>query len=829
MDKHEALRQYFGFPMFRPGQEEALDLVLAGRNALVVMPTGSGKSLIYQLAALLLPGTALVISPLVALMKDQIDGLARRRVAATFINSSLDPAEQSRRLRGLAEGEYKIVLIAPERLRNLGFRQAIQQVAISLLVVDEAHCLSQWGHDFRPDYLHLAEARRELKPPVTLALTATATPRVQDDIINLLGLSEAAKLVTGFNRPNLTFEVFSARDPRTKLNLIRDFLAQLEGAGIIYTGTRKDAEEVALFIRESCDRDVRHYHAGLDAETRTAVQDAFMAGDLPLVVATNAFGMGIDRPDVRLVLHYSLPSTLEAYYQEAGRAGRDGLPARAVMLYSGKDTALHEFFIENDSPAAPDLRAVHDFFARQPGVVDFTLEELETVTGLSQIKARVALQQLQAASALRRAPDDAFGRLRAEALALPEGALQTIGWQANQRREHKRDQLARMVDYAETSACRRRTLLDHFGDSGPAEAPLCCDNCLAAAEGVEEVATRPAETQSERAALIVLDSLAHLEWGIGSGKLAQLLKGSTAKEMAIYRRARNFGKFDALRLSEIESLIGQLLDANYIKQVGGGRPTLTLTNKGQSALMARAAIRVDLRPVRPAAAQRAQARAAAGATVVLSGQMLAGGRSPEQIAAERGLTPSTVYSHLAQLISEGQVDVAAVVPADLRAQIRAAIEAVGSAEFLAPIKSRLPDEIEYDVIRCVANAWKREHATPETGQDLASQVHAWGDNGAAEHIPDLVAALSHADGNVRRLAASALGKLQAPAAVAPLCALLEHEPGPQVRQYAIKALRIIGDPRARATLERIAADSAEIEYNREGARAALGALPQSDR
>jgi len=322
----------------------------------------------------------------------------------------------------------------------------------------------------------------------------------------------------------------------------------------------------------------------------------------------------------------------------------------------------------------------------------------------------------------------------------------------------------------------------------------------------------------------VLDSVAHLEWGIGSGKLAQLLKGSSAKDMAMYRSARNFGKFGALRLTEIESLIGQLLDANYIKQVGGGRPTLALTSKCQSALLARAAIRVDLRPVRPAAAQRAQARAAAGATVVLSGQMLASGRSPEQIAAERGLTTGTIYSHLAQLITEGQVEVAAVLPDALRAQINAAIEAVGSAEFLAPIKARLPEEIEYDVIRCVANAWKLTHSTPATGQDLGSQVHAWGDSGALEHVPDLIAALGNADGNVRRLAASALGKLRASEAVAPLCALLEHEPGPQVRQYAIKALRVIGDAGARAALERIAADPDEIEYNRDGARLALGAL-----
>lgn len=708
MDKHAALREYFNFPMFRPGQEAALDLVLAGRDALVVMPTGSGKSLIYQLAALLLPGTALVISPLVALMKDQIDGLARRHIPATFINSSLEAAEQSRRLRALAEGQYRIVLIAPERLRNLAFRQAIKHVPLSLLVVDEAHCLSQWGHDFRPDYLHLAEARHEFNPPATLALTATATPRVQDDIIRLLGLPDPARLVTGFNRPNLTFEVFSARDTRTKLNLLRDLLTQIEGAGIIYTGTRRDAEEVAAFARETGGLDVRHYHAGLDAATRTAVQDAFMAGDLPLVVATNAFGMGIDRPDVRLVLHYNLPSTLEAYYQEAGRAGRDGLPARAVMLYSPADSSLHEFFIESDSPTAPELRAVHSFLTRQPAAAGFTLEELESATGLAQIKARVALQQLQAAGALRRAPDTAFGRLRAEALPLSDAALRTIAQQVADRREHKRDQLARMIDFAETSACRRRTLLDHFGDGGPAEAPICCDNCLAAAEPVEEVAARPAETQAERAALIVLDTLAHLEWGIGSGKLAQLLKGSTSKDMAFYRGARNFGKFAALRLSEIEHVIGQLLDAGYLKQVGGGRPTLTLTPKGQNALQARAAIRVNLRPVRPAAAQRAQAKAAAGGTVRLSGQMLARGLSPEQIAAERGLTLATIYSHLAQLIADGVVKVNAVVPEALQAQIRAAIGQVGSGAFLAPIKAVLPPEIDYGVIRCVVEAWRLE-------------------------------------------------------------------------------------------------------------------------
>ena len=363
VDLHAALHRHFNFPAFRPGQEAALQSVLNGRHTLVVMPTGSGKSLIYQLAALQLPGVTLVISPLIALMKDQVDSLTRRGIAATFINSTLATSEQTHRLRALSEGRFKIVLVAPERLRSRAFREALSRTPISLLTVDEAHCLSQWGHDFRPDYLHIAEARSQFKAPVTLALTATATPRVQDDIIRLLGLEQAERIITGFNRPNLTLEVFSTPDVKAKLNFLRDFLAQVDGAGIIYTGTRRDAEEVADFVREVARVEVAFYHGALDAGTRTRVQDAFMAGDLPIVVATNAFGMGIDRPDVRFVLHYAVPGTLEAYYQEAGRAGRDGLPARAILLYSPKDTALQEFFIENDSPSLDELRAVYDLSA----------------------------------------------------------------------------------------------------------------------------------------------------------------------------------------------------------------------------------------------------------------------------------------------------------------------------------------------------------------------------------------------------------------------------------------------------------------------------------
>jgi ATP-dependent DNA helicase RecQ len=919
-DPHAALREHFGFPAFRAGQEEALQHVLAGRDTLVVMPTGAGKSLIYQLAALILPGTALVISPLVALMKDQVDGLTRRGIAATFINSSLDGAEQSRRLRALAEGQYKIVLVAPERLRSRAFREAMTRVPLSLLTVDEAHCLSQWGHDFRPDYLRIAEAREEFKPPATLALTATATPRVQDDMLRLLGLPRAHRLVSGFNRPNLTLEVISTPSPQSKLNVVRDFLAEMEGAGIIYTGTRRDAEDVATFIRDTVGAPARHYHAALDAATRAEVQDAFLSGDLPLIVATNAFGMGIDRPDVRFVLHYAVPGSLEAYYQEAGRAGRDGLPARAILLYSPKDTSIHEFFIENDAPTADELRQLHTYLQSPLAQLGIQLSEIEQAAKLGNTKLRVALEQLEMANALRRLPDEVLGWVKAETLLLTESALRKVSAQIAARRDHKRFLLERMAAYAEANTCRRRIILDYFGDASPADAPLCCDNCLTRAELESASAeARPAQTQSERAALIVLDTIAHLKWEIGKGKLAQLLKGSTKPEMANYQNARNFAKFAALRVAEVEALIEQLLEAGYLKQVGSRYPTLKLTPKGEAALKDRIAIQVDLRPVRTGEAQRRQAEISAGGTIALTGQMLARGLRPEQIAAERGLTIGTIYSHLARLIAEGRASVEAVIPPDILKQIRAAIEAAGSAQFLAPIKARLPDDISYDVIRCVANAWQREQttnarelteailacvealpgelprsgiakllvgsdsirveryrqhplfnrlanhtrvevtaqvdalleqgriiqdesghlapapdkpdrlstvATPVTrsGAQRAHRAHALGESGLPEHVPELVNALNDPDGNVRRLAASALGKLRAAAAVEPLLTLLDKEPGPQVRQYAIKALGQIKDERARPALERIAANPNEPEYNRHAAQAALRQL-----
>ena len=895
MNPHEALSRYFGLSSFRPGQEPAIDHVLAGHDTLVVMPTGWGKSLIYQLAALMQPGTALVISPLVALMKDQVDALARHDIPAAFINSSLDASEQSRRLSALAAEKYKIVLVAPERLHNQAFLSALRAATINLLAVDEAHCISQWGHDFRPDYLHIADVRSlmdggtvptsplypvdlagrtgQARMPL-LALTATATPRVQDDIIRRLGMAKAERIVMSFDRPNLTFEVFSTYDQAAKFRFIRDFLTSDDApegappvdAGIIYTATRGDAEELARRIREELQIDARHYHGSLDSDTRTEVQDAFLAGDLPVVVATNAFGMGIDRPDVRFVMHYTMPGTLEAYYQEAGRAGRDGLPARAILLYSPKDTGVHKLFIENAWPDEADLHDVHALLQRRPEV---SLAGIHDETGVDETKVRVALEQLEVAGAIRRRPDGPRGQLRVEVFPLSDAGLRTVAAQTAERRGDRLEQLGRMVAYAETNACRRRVILDHFGDHSASEAPLCCDNCLTLqqtigahpepVEGHPELRPEPAEgivegpvgggvapravvelTQPQRAALIMLDTLATLPWEVGRGKLAQLLKGSQAKDMSMagYARNRNFGKFAGLRASEIDMLITQLIDGGYLKQVGDFRPTLKLTPRGEGALKARVPIDVQLRTVRHDEAQRQKAQRAAGGTVAYTGQLLAAGHTPEQIAAERTLSVGTIYSHLAQLIAVGQVQIDQVVPADVQQQVRAAIQAVGSAEHLAPIKMRLPEEIDYGVIRCVANAWLRERGGVlsssvngqgggSNGPSRASQVYALGESGSLENVPELIAALADPDGNVRRLAASALGKLKARDAVEPLLRLLRAETFSQVRQYAIKALGSIGDERARGALKQIADDETEKDYNRISAKAALSTLSKT--
>ena len=353
-----ALKQYFGYDSFRPGQGEVADCLLAGRDVLSVMPTGAGKSICYQIPALCMNGISLVVSPLISLMKDQVESLIQAGVPAAYLNSSLNERQFGLALRNARMGKYKLIYVAPERLEIPSFLSFAREANIAMIAVDEAHCVSQWGQDFRPSYLAIpAFAKNLSKRPVMGAFTATATPEVREDIARQLELKDPFVLVSGFDRPNLFWEV---QTPRSKREALFDFVsARREESGIVYCATRKNVEEVCEFLQERGFPATR-YHAGLEPEERRHNQERFVYGSNEIMVATNAFGMGIDKPDVRYVVHYNMPKDLESYYQEAGRAGRDGDKAHCLLLYSPSDVRTNQFLIEKkdeDSEADEKDRA----------------------------------------------------------------------------------------------------------------------------------------------------------------------------------------------------------------------------------------------------------------------------------------------------------------------------------------------------------------------------------------------------------------------------------------------------------------------------------------
>ncbi|MBS1912796.1 MAG: RecQ family ATP-dependent DNA helicase [Bacteroidetes bacterium] len=355
----EALQRFFGYPEFRPGQEEIINSVLAKRDTLVVMPTGGGKSLCYQVPSLLLHGITIVVSPLIALMKDQVDALRRNGVQATTINSALDFGTVRQRMTDIRYGLYSMVYVAPERFESNTFLELIKDVPIALFAVDEAHCISEWGHDFRPSYTKLREAVAALGRPPIIALTATATPFVQEDIVNQLGLQSPRRFVRGFDRPNLTFNVRTVADKEAELRTMMRDEARRIGSVIIYCGTRRNVESTGVMLHAE-NLPITIYHAGMQDADRRAAQEAFITSRTKGIIATNAFGMGIDKSDVRHVIHFDMPGSIEAYYQEAGRAGRDGQPSDCTLLYNARDRRLQEFFIRSSFPDRSQIETVYD-------------------------------------------------------------------------------------------------------------------------------------------------------------------------------------------------------------------------------------------------------------------------------------------------------------------------------------------------------------------------------------------------------------------------------------------------------------------------------------
>jgi ATP-dependent DNA helicase RecQ len=422
-DARAALRQHFGYNDFRPGQSQAVESVLQGEDTLVVLPTGGGKSLCYQVPALMLPHLTVVISPLISLMKDQVDALTRRGLPATLVNSSLTGSQVADRLARAQRGEFKLLYVAPERFDAGSTAERLKDAGVSLLAVDEAHCISEWGHDFRPSYLRIAKVRERLGWPPVVALTATATPHVRADIVRQLHLERARTIITGFDRRNLRYHVVAARTEQDKDSALVRILRATPGLAVVYASTRRTVERITNILNDARISAVA-YHAGLDDVHRREVQDAFMKERARVIVATNAFGMGIDKPNVRLVVHYAMPGTLEAYYQEAGRAGRDGEPADCFLLHSFQDRFTHEFFIKGAYPERETVENVYRALRRaasETGAVDIGAEEIA-----SSIRARVnvrevegALRILTTAGAYRRLPETA-SRAQVRLLATPQ-------------------------------------------------------------------------------------------------------------------------------------------------------------------------------------------------------------------------------------------------------------------------------------------------------------------------------------------------------------------------------------------------------------------------
>jgi len=455
------LRSAFGHASFRPMQEEVCRVVTEGRDVLLVMPTGAGKSLCFQLPGLARAGTTLVLSPLIALMEDQVQALKERGIAAERIHSGRDRLTSRAVCRDYLDGRLDFLFVAPERLAVPGFPEMLAKRPLALIAVDEAHCISHWGHDFRPDYRMLGERLPMFRPAPVIALTATATPRVQRDIVDNLGVPEALNFIAGFRRTNIAVEIVEAR-PSARAPMVRRVLDESDRRpAIVYVPTRKESEELGAALGDVFP--AAAYHAGMAPEARDRVQNAFHSGELEVIVATIAFGMGVDKPDIRTVIHTGLPGTLEGYYQEIGRAGRDGGPSCAILLYSWADRHTHEFFLGRDYPDASALEQLYSHLSEIPRPSD----EIRAAAGLGDDVFATALEKLWIHGGALVDPEENAARGRGD-------------WRSpyEAQRDHRREQLERITGFAASRGCRMLHLVEHFGDRQDSGEPCgICDQC----------------------------------------------------------------------------------------------------------------------------------------------------------------------------------------------------------------------------------------------------------------------------------------------------------------------------------------------------------------
>ena len=603
MDLDTALQQWFGFQEFRRGQREACEAALADRDVLVVMPTGSGKSLCYQLPALLRDDLTIVVSPLVALMQDQVDALRARGLGdrVGVVNAQQDPSANAEAVDAAVDGRLRLLYVAPERFSSPGFFKRLERARLGLFVVDEAHCVSQWGHDFRPDYFRLADAARGLGAAAIVASTATATPRVATDVVGRLGLRDPLRVATGFDRPNLSFAV-ARPAPHEKARLVVECLRGQDALpAIVYAGTRKGSEELAELLTRELGESALAYHAGLDRDRRAAVQRSFLADEVRVVVATNAFGMGVDKPNVRTVLHSSVPASLEAYYQEAGRGGRDGEPARALLLAENRDKALHVHFIRRDelsedhperlaaALAASAAAAAADSGAL-PGMAepryDVDVRDAARAVGcqVDQVAALVGhLSRAGVAVPSPAPPDRVAGRLvgafDGRARALCRSSIAEAG-RARWR------QYREVWAFVEGGDCRRRTILRHFGDRvEPRPDGPCCDVCDPAAQ---LVAALPEVDMTEEIASLddaIVSVARSAKPAVGRTTCAEILHGARTKkiERNSYDGLPAYGCSSHMRRAAILERIDELIEERRIETTEGPYPVLRIGSGAAAA------------------------------------------------------------------------------------------------------------------------------------------------------------------------------------------------------------------------------------------------------